>query len=361
MKSIQTTSYEIHFKDLAYKSLYAYLKKEKFSKIFLLVDENTHEHCVAHFLSQIQFDGVIEIIEIQSGEIHKTIETCMGVWRTLSELSADRKSLLINLGGGIVTDLGGFVASTFKRGIKFINVPTTLLAMVDASVGGKTGVDLDFSKNQIGTITFADMVLIDPRFLATLPKNELRSGFAEMLKHGLIQDQKYWKQLRQLKQLNFNDLDELIHHSVTIKNNIVIEDPNEMGLRKILNFGHTLGHAIESYCLNNENIKTLLHGEAIAIGMILEGYLSSKISGLPITDLYEIRETFRTTYPKVYFNDSSKKQIIDLMQSDKKNSHGQVKFALLQSIGQCQIDIEVEDAIIYEAFDFYSEKPTEAR
>ena len=361
MKSIQTTSYEIHFKDLAYKSLYAYLKKEKFSKIFLLVDENTHEHCVAHFLSQIQFDGVIEIIEIQSGEIHKTIETCMGVWRTLSELSADRKSLLINLGGGIVTDLGGFVASTFKRGIKFINVPTTLLAMVDASVGGKTGVDLDFSKNQIGTITFADMVLIDPRFLATLPKNELRSGFAEMLKHGLIQDQKYWKQLRQLKQLNFNDLDELIHHSVTIKNNIVIEDPNEMGLRKILNFGHTLGHAIESYCLNNENIKTLLHGEAIAIGMILEGYLSSKISGLPITDLYEIRETFRTTYPKVYFNDSSKKQIIDLMQSDKKNSHGQVKFVLLQSIGQCQIDIEVEDAIIYEAFDFYSEKPTEAR
>ena len=361
MKSIQTTSYEIHFKDLAYKSLDAYLKKQKFSKIFLLVDENTHEHCLSHFLSQIQFDGVIEIIEIESGEIHKTIDTCMGVWRTLSELSADRKSLLINLGGGVVTDLGGFVASTFKRGIKFINVPTTLLAMVDAAVGGKTGVDLDLSKNQIGTITFADMVLIDPRFLDTLPNNELRSGFAEMLKHGLIQDQKYWKQLRQLKKLNLNDLDELIHRSVTIKNKVVSQDPNEMGLRKILNFGHTLGHAIESYCLDNEDIKTLLHGEAIAIGMILEGYLSSKISGLPITDLYEIRETFRTTYPKVSFNDSSKKQIIDLMQSDKKNSHGQVKFALLQSIGHCQIDIEVEDAIIYEAFDFYSEKPTEAR
>lgn len=354
MKSIQTTSYEIHFKDLAYKSLDNYLVKEKFSKIFLLVDENTHEHCLPHFLSQIQFDGVIEIIEIESGEIHKTIETCMGVWRTLSELSADRKSLLINLGGGVVTDLGGFVASTFKRGIKFINVPTTLLAMVDASVGGKTGVDLDLSKNQIGTITFADMVLIDPRFLDTLPNNELRSGFAEMLKHGLIQDQKYWKQLRQLKQLTLNDLDELIHHSVAIKNKVVSKDPNEMGLRKILNFGHTLGHAIESYCLDNDDIKTLLHGEAIAIGMVLEGYLSSKISGLPITDLYEIRETFKTTYPKVYFNDSSKKQIIYLMQSDKKNSHGQVKFVLLESVGQCQIDVEVEKALIYEAFDFYS-------
>ncbi|MGC6524863.1 MAG: 3-dehydroquinate synthase [Flavobacteriaceae bacterium] len=354
MKSIQTTSYEIHFKDLAYKSLDTYLKKEKFSKIFLLVDENTHKHCLPHFLGQIQYDGVIEIIEIKSGEIHKTIETCMGVWRTLSELSADRKSLLINLGGGVVTDLGGFVASTFKRGIKFINVPTTLLAMVDASVGGKTGVDLDLSKNQIGTITFADMVLIDPRFLDTLPNNELRSGFAEMLKHGLIQDQKYWKQLRQLKQLTLNDLDELIHHSVAIKNKVVSKDPNEMGLRKILNFGHTLGHAIESYCLDNEDIITLLHGEAIAIGMILEGYLSSKISGLPITDLKEIKETFKATYPNVSFSDSSKKQIIELMQSDKKNSYGQVKFVLLESIGQCQIDVKVENAIIYEAFDFYS-------
>jgi 3-dehydroquinate synthase len=361
MKSIQTTSYEIHFKDLAYKSLDTYLKKETFSKIFLLVDENTHKHCLPHFLSQIQFDGIIEIIEIQSGEIHKTIETCMGVWRTLSELSADRKSLLINLGGGVVTDLGGFVSSTFKRGIKFINVPTTLLAMVDASVGGKTGVDLDISKNQIGTITFADMVLIDPRFLDTLPKNELRSGFAEMLKHGLIQDQKYWEQLRQLKQLTLNDLDELIYHSVTIKNNVVSKDPNETGLRKILNFGHTLGHAIESYCLDNEDIKTLLHGEAIAIGMILEGYLSSKISGLPINDLYEIKETFKATYPNVSFDDNSKKRIIDLMQSDKKNSHGQVKFVLLETIGQCQIDIEVENALIYEAFDFYSDQPTEAR
>ena len=354
MKSIQTTSYEIHFRDLAYKSLDTYLNKEKFSKIFLLVDENTHEHCLPHFLSQIQFDGTIEIIEIQSGEIHKTIETCMGVWRILSELSADRKSLLINLGGGVVTDLGGFVASTFKRGVKFINVPTTLLAMVDASVGGKTGVDLDLSKNQIGTITFADMALIDPRFLDTLPNNELRSGFAEMLKHGLIQDQKYWEQLRQLKQLTLNDLDELIHHSVCIKNKVVSKDPNEMGLRKILNFGHTLGHAIESYCLENEDVKTLLHGEAIAIGMILEGYLSSKICGLSKSELHEIKETFKATYPNVSFDDSSKRQIINLMQSDKKNSHGQVKFVLLTSIGKCQIDVEVDNALIHEAFSFYS-------
>ena len=354
MKSIQTTSYEIHFNALAYKSLNVYLKNENFSKIVILVDENTHNHCLPYFLSHVTFDAVLEIIEIQSGEIHKTIDTCMGVWRTLSELSADRKSLLINLGGGVVTDLGGFVASTYKRGIKFINVPTSLLAMVDASVGGKTGVDLDLSKNQIGTITFADMVLIDSHFLDTLPKNELRSGFAEMLKHGLISDKKYWNTLRHLKQLTLNDLDELIHHSIVIKNDVVSKDPNEMGLRKILNFGHTLGHAIESYCLDNEDIKTLLHGEAIAVGMILEGYLSSKICGLSNYDLQGIKDTFKATYPYVSFNDHSKKQIIELMQSDKKNSHGHVKFVLLESIGKCQIDIEVEDTLILEAFAYYS-------
>ena len=353
MKSIQTTSYEIHFNALAYKILDDYLDKEHFSKIVVLVDENTHEHCLPHFLSQVQFEAALDIIEIPSGEMHKTIDTCMEFWRSLSELSVDRKSLMINLGGGVVTDLGGFVASTFKRGIKFINVPTSLLAMVDASVGGKTGVDLDLSKNQIGTITFADMVLIDPIFLDTLPNHELRSGFAEMLKHGLICDRNYWEKLRDLKQLTLNDLDALIHHSVAIKNDVVSQDPNEMGLRKILNFGHTLGHAIESYCLDNDSIKTLLHGEAIAIGMVLEGYLSSKICGLSTLDLQQIKDTFTATYPRVSFHDHSIKQIIDLMQSDKKNSYGRVKFVLLETIGECRMDVEVEESLIYEAFAYY--------
>jgi 3-dehydroquinate synthase len=352
MKSIQTPSYAIHFNALAYASLVAYLKENNFSKIIILVDENTHEHCLPHFLSQIQFETSFEIIEIPQGEVHKTIATCIEVWRSLSDLSADRKSLLINLGGGVVTDLGGFVASTFKRGIKFVNVPTSLLAMVDASVGGKTGVDLDLSKNQIGTITFADMVLIDPEFLDTLPKNELRSGFAEMLKHGLIRDQSYWSKLRNLGALTLNDLDGLIHHSVAIKNEVVTEDPTEMGIRKILNFGHTLGHAIETYCLDHDHVSTLLHGEAIAIGMILEGYLSSKLCGLSQEELKQIKTTFYAMYPSVVFNKQSIKEIIGLMQSDKKNSHGRVNFVLLNSIGQCQMDVAVDEALILEAFEY---------
>lgn len=240
MESIQTASYAIHFNASAYEAITAYLSENNFSKIIILVDENTHEHCLSHFLSNTHFDSSPDIIEIPQGEVNKTIETCLEVWRSLSELSADRKSLLINLGGGVVTDLGGFVASTFKRGIKFINIPTSLLAMVDASVGGKTGVDLDLSKNQIGTITFADMVLVDSEFLDTLPQNELRSGFAEMLKHGLIRDKKYWEQMRDLSVLKLEDLDTLIYHSIAIKNEIVKEDPRELGVRKFLNFGHTL-------------------------------------------------------------------------------------------------------------------------
>ena len=210
MKSITTSSYDIHFKGLAYQALNRHITSNSYSKIFILVDQNTHELCASRFLSQVRFDSEIEIIEIPAGETHKTIDTCLGVWRSLCDLGADRKSLMINLGGGVVTDLGGFVASTFKRGIEFINIPTSLLAMVDASVGGKTGVDLDLSKNQIGTISFAKMVLIDPEFLTTLPVEEMRSGLAEMLKHGLIFDRNYWNELKNLKQLNLSDLDRLI-------------------------------------------------------------------------------------------------------------------------------------------------------
>ena len=354
MESIQTASYAIHFNASAYEALTAYLSENNFSKIIILVDENTHEHCLSHFLSNTHFDSSPEIIEIPQGEVNKTIGTCLEVWRSLSELSADRQSLLINLGGGVVTDLGGFVASTFKRGIKFINIPTSLLAMVDASVGGKTGVDLDLSKNQIGTITFADMVLVDSEFLDTLPQNELRSGFAEMLKHGLIRDKKYWEQMRDLSVLKLEDLDTLIYHSIAIKNEIVKEDPRELGVRKFLNFGHTLGHAIESYCLDKCEVTTLLHGEAIAIGMVLEGYISKKLCGLPDEELQQIKTTFKSMYPSMKFDADSIKQIIGLMQSDKKNSHGRVKFVLLKSIGHCQMDVEVQEEVLIEAFKYYS-------
>jgi 3-dehydroquinate synthase len=354
MKSIASTSYSVHFNEQCYKELNAYLEASNFSKIFILVDTNTHTHCLPKFLSNIKYDRTIEIIEMEAGEIHKTLETCTQIWHSLSDLDGDRKSLIINLGGGVVTDLGGFVASAFKRGVSFVNVPTTLLSMVDASVGGKTGVDLGAIKNQIGVINFSDMVLVDVSFLDTLPDEEMRSGLAEMLKHGLIKDADYWARLCNLKELNLSDLEGLIHESIVIKNEVVIRDPNEQGERKQLNFGHTLGHAIESYCLDSENMQTLLHGEAIAIGMIMEGYLSVKACGLSENELSKIENTFKSIYGKVDFTEKDKSSIIELLKYDKKNSHGMVKYALLDAIGSCKVDIVVEDELINQAFVYYA-------
>ena len=318
------------------------------------MDTNTHTHCLPKFLSNIDFDMTLEIIEMEAGEIHKNLDTCTQIWHSLSDLDGDRKSLIINLGGGVVTDLGGFVASAFKRGVSFINVPTSLLSMVDASVGGKTGVDLGTIKNQIGVINFSDMVLIDVSFLDTLPAEEMRSGLAEMLKHGLIKDADYWSRLRNLKTLKSSDLEDLIHESVHIKNEVVKRDPNEQGERKQLNFGHTLGHAIESYCLDNDSIQTLLHGEAIAAGMIMEGYLSFKICGLSEDKLTQIKNTFKAIYGTVVLTENDKSSIVELLKYDKKNSHGQVKYALLESIGSCKVDVLVNDELIDEAFSYYA-------
>jgi 3-dehydroquinate synthase len=354
MKSIETQHYAIHFNSTCYSELEKYLSNHDFSKIFVLVDTNTHQHCLSKFLSELNTDKTLEIIEIEAGEEHKTVDTCVGVWNALSDLEADRKSLMINLGGGVVTDLGGFVASAFKRGINFINIPTTLLAMVDASVGGKTGVDLGTLKNQIGVINFSDMVLVDTSFLETLPKNEMRSGLAEMLKHGLIQDEEYWNRMVNLSELTIDDLDGLIHESVVIKKNVVTEDPTEKGLRKTLNYGHTLGHAIESYFLSNPEKDKLLHGEAIAVGMVLATYISNKLLNFPENKLLHIKEVMIQTYGKVDFSITDIETIIDLMKFDKKNSHGNINFVLLEDIGKTKLDCIVDNQLIFESFDFYA-------
>lgn len=354
MKSITANASTIHFNENCYTALNEHLKTNNFSKIFILVDENTHRYCLPDFLTELETEAEIEIIEIEAGEIHKTIETCYGVWSSLSDLDADRKSLLINVGGGVVTDLGGFVASTFKRGIAYINVPTTLLAMVDASVGGKTGVDLGHLKNQIGVISTPDLVLIDTRFLKTLPQNQMRSGLAEMLKHGLIQDVNYWNKFKDLSKLSLEDLDTLIYESVIIKKNVVDEDPFENGLRKTLNFGHTLGHAIESYFLSNHNKKDLLHGEAIIIGMILAAYISTKLVQFPEEITAEIKALFLSYYDKVNIDKSEYQSIIDLLKYDKKNHHGNINFVLLENIGSPKIDCLVDEAIIIDAFNYYA-------
>ena len=354
MKSIETHHYAIHFNSTCYIEIEKYLSNHDFSKIFVLVDTNTHEHCLSKFLSTLNTNKSLEIIEIEAGEEHKTIDTCVGVWNALSDLEADRKSLMINLGGGVVTDLGGFVASAFKRGIKFINVPTTLLAMVDASVGGKTGVDLGTLKNQIGVINFSDMVLVDTSFLETLPQNEMRSGLAEMLKHGLIHDEDYWVKMTDLSELTIDDLDDLIHESIVIKKNVVTEDPTENGLRKTLNYGHTLGHAIESYFLSNPEKDKLLHGEAIAVGMILATYISNQLLSFPENKLSLIKEAILKIYGKVAFNEADIVTIIDLMKFDKKNSHGNINFVLLEDIGKTKVDCIVDNQLIFDAFHFYA-------
>ncbi|WP_406683874.1 3-dehydroquinate synthase [Seonamhaeicola sp. MEBiC1930] len=354
MDSITYKDCTIHFNDNCYLAINKHLKENNFSKIFILVDENTHEKCLPFFLEKLEANAVIEIIEIESGEINKTIDTCVGVWNTLSELDADRKSLIINIGGGVITDLGGFVACTFKRGISYVNVPTTLLSMVDASVGGKTGVDLGHLKNQIGVISDPDLVLIDPCFLNTLPSNQMRSGLAEMLKHGLINDENYWNKFQDLSALSLADLDELIYQSVIIKKNVVDQDPFEDGLRKTLNFGHTLGHAIESYFLSTPNKQTLLHGEAIIIGMILACYISSELIGFPKKLTNKIKKLFKNYYGEVVIDKKEYKAIMDLLKYDKKNNHGNINFVLLESIGSCKIDCKVEDNIIIDSFDYYT-------
>ncbi|WP_242158431.1 3-dehydroquinate synthase [Aestuariivivens sediminis] len=354
MEPIEANNSTIYFDHNGYAALNSYIENGNFSKIFILVDENTHTHCLAHFMSKLATDITIEVIEIEAGEIHKTIETCSGVWQSLSELDADRKSLMINVGGGVVTDLGGFVACTFKRGINYINVPTTLLSMVDASVGGKTGVDLGHLKNQIGVISSPDIIIIDTQYLVTLPNNQMKSGLAEMLKHGLISDFNYWNKFNDLSNLKLDDLEGLIYESVLIKKGVVDQDPYEDNLRKTLNFGHTLGHAIESYFLSNSKKPDLLHGEAIAIGMVMASYISVQLTKFPEKDANHIKTILKNFYGHVRISEEEYATIMDLLKYDKKNAHGNINFVLLEAIGKPKIDCIVPDNIIIEAFKYYA-------
>jgi len=343
------------FGENAYVNLNNFLEQYSPSKLFILCDENTHLHCLPYFLQQLQKIENLEIIEIESGEENKELIVCQQLWSTLSDLGGDRKSLFINLGGGVITDMGGFVASTFLRGIPFINIPTTLLAMVDASTGGKTGVNREGIKNQIGLFKDAVLTLIDINFLKTLPQNQFRSGLAEMLKHGLVSDSSYWFKLNDLSQLTFDDLEELIKESIRIKSNITQQDKEESDLRKILNFGHTLGHAIESYFIQHPEKPTLLHGEAIAIGLILESFLSTKCSSLKTAELENIEQVILHSFKKVNFDKRDIEEILKFLKFDKKNQKGEVQFVLLSEIGKAVINQKVSEEIIFEAFQYYEQ------
>jgi 3-dehydroquinate synthase len=353
MDSITTNEYSIHFDENKYESLNQYLKSFSPSKIVILTDTNTHQFCLDYFVSKLKLDCPLELKSISAGEEFKNIETCTTLWKFFSEITLDRKALIINLGGGVLSDLGGFVASTYLRGLSYINIPTTLLSMVDASVGGKTGIDLDLLKNQIGLIVNPKMVIIDTHYLNTLPLKEFNSGVAEILKHGLIHSEDYWYIVTKNTIKNDSLLGSIIHKSILIKKDIVEIDPTEQNLRKTLNFGHTLGHAIESYSHLKKDFKPLLHGEALAIGLILACYISHSTLGFPEENLNLLVRVYDSYYSKVTFDKAAIEEVINLLKYDKKNTGGEVNFVLLQDIGYFKMDITITENLIYKAFDYY--------
>ncbi len=315
-----------------------YLVENKPSNVFFLVDENTHEHCLIKLLQELPDLERYEVLEIEPGEESKCHEILIHLYHALTELEADRKALIVNVGGGVVTDLGGFLAATFKRGISFINFPTSLLAMVDASSGGKTGVDLGPYKNQIGVFTDAVSTYINPDFLETLPIEQMRSGFAEMLKHGLIADAIYFEQLSKKSKNHLEPTDAEIWRSVEIKSGIVEQDFRESGIRKALNFGHTIGHAIEGLLL--ENGTSILHGEAIAQGMLAELWLSKQMCGLPEVEFEKATKTLLQFYGTLN-TAMDEVRLLALMAHDKKNERGAMKFSLLKKIGEVEVNVSV--------------------
>lgn len=321
MKEIKAIDYSIWIG----KNSFSKLDISNYSQVAILVDENTKRDCLSKLP---QIENAL-IIEIKSGEEYKNISTCSFIWEQLTINNFDRNSLLINLGGGVIGDMGGFCAATYKRGLEFIHIPTTLLAMVDASVGGKLGIDFKGFKNQIGLFNNPKAVLISSEFLETLAESELKSGFAEVLKHALISDNSLWLKL---KNTPFTDLDweDIIDTSVQIKNKIVLADPFEKGERKKLNFGHTFGHAIESYYL--EKGTPISHGEAVFMGMILE----TKISDLSETDKNEIKNYVLSNFALPYT--PKKSSLHKFLKNDKKNQNGKINFTLLNGIGNCSLD-----------------------
>ena len=351
-------------------------------RVFVLTDDTTHECCLPKVAALLaQYDAVP--ITIAHGDQHKTLAALGDVWTALQQGGATRHSLLINLGGGMITDLGGFAAATFKRGINFINIPTTLLAMVDAAVGGKTGVNFGGLKNEIGAFADARFVIINTCFLDTLDAENLCSGYAEMLKHALISDERMWAEHVNfdLSQPDLAELQHMVAESIAVKERIVAEDPHEHGIRKALNFGHTIGHALEEFALQqatpsggavvstaptNQTTggaaispapknRPLLHGYAVAFGLIGELYMSARKAGFPTERLHQTARFIRENYAQTEFTCNDYPTLLNLMRHDKKNTSGVINFTLLHNIGDIRINQTATDEEIREALDFIRE------
>lgn len=351
---INSNGYSVFIGNDVFETIRSFLMQYEFkeNKIFVLVDENTRKYCLPRLMSNIQLFQQVTILESTSGEESKNLESCKLVWEKLTQEGADRNSVLINLGGGVVSDMGGYIASSFKRGIRYVNIPTTLLAMVDASLGGKVGIDLNGIKNQVGLFSNPQVVFIMPEFIDTLPERQIKTGFAEIIKHALIYERQYWDELSQKPFASIKNWQEIINWSVEIKNYFVMEDPLETGFRRVLNFGHTIGHALESYSLQIDETP-LNHGESVAMGLICESYISNKVSGLPDADLTEIIQYISDAFPIYELSEGGIEHIMENMKHDKKNSGNQINFTLLTSIGNSLINQHVEQVIIKDSLNFY--------
>ncbi len=350
MTSIALSDYTIQIGGV-WPVLNRLLTERQYSRIAILVDENTRRDCLPLLQEQVPFDDPL-IIEIPAGETHKNINTCGIIWSSLMAADFNPKALVLNLGGGVIGDMGGFCASTFKRGIDFIQIPTTLLAQVDASIGGKLGIDFADIKNSVGLFCNPQAVLIEPAFLQTLSARERRSGFAEIIKHSLIADVAQWEAQKELTDLTDLDWAAIIPPSLGIKKRVVEADPFEQNIRKALNFGHTVGHAVESKALETDT--PLLHGEAIAIGMICEAFLSHHLSTLAAADLEHISRFIIQHYGHHQQDPASFSQLIAIMKNDKKNEASEINCTLLKSPGQASINHDCSEALILESLVYYN-------
>jgi len=330
------------------ESLPAFLDSNDFSAVAVIADNHTFKFCYSEIKSLLPKHT---LVRIKAGEEQKHIATCELIWDALTRANFDRHALVLNLGGGVIGDMGGFCAATYKRGIAFAQLPTTLLAQVDASVGGKLGVDFNGLKNHIGVFQQPDAVLIDPAFLTTLPERELRSGFAEVIKHCLIADAPMWEHIRR-RDPDEQDWPALVAHSVGIKQRIVAQDPTEKGLRKILNFGHTLGHAVETYFLSQPR-KRLLHGEAIAVGMIAEAFIAFQKKMIDEELLTQIEEYVFAVYGNARLMETDVEPVLALTLQDKKNRGHEVRMSLLNGPGSCAFDMPVTPAEMRRGLGYY--------
>jgi 3-dehydroquinate synthase len=349
----KTDSYPIVIDNKISPKLNSFLRTGNHSSYFIICDSNTLQHCFPVLLQSCKILSKAEIIELEPGEAGKELDVAAGIWQTLTQFGADRKSLVINLGGGTVSDTGGFAASTFKRGIDYINIPTTLLAMADASVGGKTGINFGNIKNHIGTVAQPKGVFMNTAFLNTLPFAQLISGYAEVIKTALIADKKLFQQICGLNISTSFPVKSIIQKTVQIKSAIVKKDPEEKGLRKTLNFGHSAGHAIES--LYMKKAVPMLHGEAVAMGMAIESYISLMRKKLTQKEFSDIVNCLSLNFKLPLLEEKDEEKFFAFLKQDKKNQGQNFHFALLNHIGKCEPSVKISETQIKKALQYYNQ------